>query len=220
MPPFFFSYIPLGFPFLTFFPLHLLKNMFLKFLFNSCLYVFVLLFYPFLIHFYLLFFSFSLTSLLYSVSLSSFLFLQFFIIFIFFFFFFFLGLQLQHMEVPKLGSPMWTAAYWPQPQQRTICTMSVTYTTAGDNAGSFNPLSKGSDWTCILMDSSWILNPLSHHGNTSNLLFFIHLHSFLKNIFFIFDTFTTVLSLFLYCFTNTVPLISCYLDLPIAYCYQ
>ena len=42
--------------------------------------------------------------------------------------------------------------------------MSATYTDRG-KAGPFNPLSKARDRTCILMDTSRILNQLSHHGN-------------------------------------------------------
>ena len=34
-----------------------------------------------------------------------------------------------------------------------------------------NPLSKARNWTCILMDSSWVLNPLSHSGNSQILNF-------------------------------------------------
>ena len=29
-----------------------------------------------------------------------------------------------------------------------------------------NPLSKARDWTCLLMDTSWVPNPLSHRGNS------------------------------------------------------
>ena len=38
----------------------------------------------------------------------------------------------------------------PQPQQHQI----------------FNPLSEARDQTCILMDTSWVPNPLSHNGNS------------------------------------------------------
>ena len=38
----------------------------------------------------------------------------------------------------------------PQPQQNQI----------------LNPLCKAGDWTCILMDASQVLNPLSHNGNS------------------------------------------------------
>ena len=52
----------------------------------------------------------------------------------------------------------------PQPQQWQIQAMSSTYTAAHGNAGSFNPLSDARDQTCILMDISQVLNPLSHNG--------------------------------------------------------
>ena len=29
-----------------------------------------------------------------------------------------------------------------------------------------NPLNKARDWTCILMDTNWVLNPLSHNWNS------------------------------------------------------
>ena len=44
----------------------------------------------------------------------------------------------------------------PQPQQSHIKAMSAAYTTAHGNAGSFDPLSKARDQTCILMDTSWV----------------------------------------------------------------
>ena len=34
------------------------------------------------------------------------------------------------------------------------------------NAGSFNPLSKSRNRTCVLMDTSQVLNPQSHNGNS------------------------------------------------------
>ena len=46
----------------------------------------------------------------------------------------------------------------------------VTYTTAHGNVGSFNPLSKTRDHTCFLMDTSQVLNPMSHNGNFSSSL--------------------------------------------------
>ena len=51
--------------------------------------------------------------------------------------------------------------------------LSVTYTTARSNAGSFNPLSKARDQTHILMGTTWVCNPSSHNGNS--LLFFFKL---------------------------------------------
>ena len=48
--------------------------------------------------------------------------------------------------------------------------MSATYTAACGNAGSFNSLSKAKDQTCILMDIRWVLNLLSHNGNSHHPL--------------------------------------------------
>ena len=42
----------------------------------------------------------------------------------------------------------------------------MTYTTAHSNAESFHPLREAKDWTCILVDTSRVFNPLSHNGNT------------------------------------------------------
>ena len=50
--------------------------------------------------------------------------------------------------------------------------MSATYTAAHDNASAFDPLSEGRDRTGILMDSSWVLNPLSCNRNSLLLSLF------------------------------------------------
>ena len=34
-----------------------------------------------------------------------------------------------------------------------------------------NPPSKARNWTCIIMDTSQILNPLSHNGNSLNTIY-------------------------------------------------
>ena len=59
----------------------------------------------------------------------------------------------------------------PQPQQCKIQAMSAAYITAHSSAGSFNPLSGGGDQICILMDTSWVLSPLSHKGNSLDFFF-------------------------------------------------
>ena len=80
--------------------------------------------------------------------------------FFFFYFLCFLGPNLWNMEVPRLGvrSNCWPT---PQPLQHGIWAA-----TACSNARSFNSLSEARDQTCVLVDTSWVLNPLSHSGNT------------------------------------------------------
>ena len=68
-------------------------------------------------------------------------------------FFFFLGLHLQHMELPRLGVKSKLQV--------------LAYTTAHDNARSFNPLSKARDQTHILMDTSWVC----YHWATWELIY-------------------------------------------------
>ena len=58
------------------------------------------------------------------------------------------------MEVPKLGVE--------SELQLLACAHSGT--------GSFNPLNEARDQTHILLDTSWVLNPLSHNGNSSPCL--------------------------------------------------
>ena len=66
----------------------------------------------------------------------------------------FLGLHQQHMEVPRLGVELELQP--PEPQQRQSQATSATYTTAYSNARSLNLLSKASDQTRILMDTSQV----------------------------------------------------------------
>ena len=40
-----------------------------------------------------------------------------------------------------------------------------------------NPLSEAREWTHILMNTNWVLNPLSHNWNSSRLFFFNWLHA-------------------------------------------
>ena len=65
----------------------------------------------------------------------------------FFFFFFFLGLHLRHVQVPRPGVELELKL--------------LTYTTATATL-DFNPLHKARNRTHILMDTSQILNLLSH----------------------------------------------------------
>ena len=66
-----------------------------------------------------------------------------------FFFFLILRPHLQHMHSQARG---WIGA------------AAVTY--SSQRCQILNPLSKARDWTCILMDTSWVCNLLSHSGNS------------------------------------------------------
>ena len=95
---------------------------------------------------------------------------------ILFFFFSYVGLHLLHMEVPRLGvksevqlQAYTTATAMGDPSR--ICNLCCTL----QQGGIPNPLSEVRDWTHIFMDSSWILNPLSHNGNSQNILFLMRL---------------------------------------------
>ena len=83
----------------------------------------------------------------------------------FFFFFCFLWAHPQHMDVPRLGVklelelPATTTA---MPDPSDICN---PHHSSGQRQ-ILNPLSKARDQTCILMDASWVCNPLSHNGDS------------------------------------------------------
>ena len=47
-----------------------------------------------------------------------------------------------------------------------IWAKSATYATHGNARSLLNPLSETRDWSHILMDISWVLNLLSHNGNS------------------------------------------------------
>ena len=83
-----------------------------------------------------------------------------------FYFFVFLGPHLQHVEVPRLRvqSKLQLPAYATATATPDLSHIHDPHCSYG-NARSFNPLSK--DQTHILMDTSWVLNPLSHNGNSS-----------------------------------------------------
>ena len=88
-------------------------------------------------------------------------------------FIYLLGLHLGHKEVPRLGdeSELHLLAYTTAtatPDLSHVCDLLTGY----GNAGSFNPLSKARD-THILIDTSWILNLMSHNGNSSLWLLLI-----------------------------------------------
>ena len=75
---------------------------------------------------------------------------------------------------------------WPtsQPQQLGIQASSATYTTAHGKHRILNPQSEARNRTCILMDTSRIINPLSH--NEDSLIFNFYLDYFFYFLFFCF----------------------------------
>ena len=86
-----------------------------------------------------------------------------------------------HVEVPRLGAEselqLWayaTATTMPDPSH--ICYLNHS----SQKHRTLNPLSEARDQTCILIDTSQILNPLSHNGNSHTLIWislFLSLHS-------------------------------------------
>ena len=87
-------------------------------------------------------------------------------------FFFFLGLHSRHIEVPRLGVklelqlPVYTTAT-ATPDPSHICNLRCSLR----QHWILNSLSKIRDWTWSLMDTSQVLNMLSHNRN-SFLFFF------------------------------------------------
>ena len=93
--------------------------------------------------------------------------------FIFLFcFFLFLGLHLQHMEVPRLGVKLelqllaYTTAT-AMSNLSSICNLCCNLRQFWGNSGSLTHWMRPGNRTHILMDISWVLNPLSHSGNSS-----------------------------------------------------
>ena len=81
--------------------------------------------------------------------------------------FFFLGPHLWHMEVPRLQVQLelqllaYATATATQDLSR-VCRLHHS----SQPQQMFNPLSEARDQTCVLMDTSQVLNPLSHNGNS------------------------------------------------------
>ena len=80
--------------------------------------------------------------------------------------FFFLQLHLQHMKIPRLGveSELQLPAYAPATAMldpNHICNLLHSW-----QHQILNPLGKARDGTHILMDTSQVLNSLSHSGNS------------------------------------------------------
>ena len=85
----------------------------------------------------------------------------------------FLGLHLRHKEIPRLGVeselqlPDYSTA---TATQDLSCIWDLHH--SSQQCRILNPLSEAGDQTCILMDTSQVLNPLSHNGNSLSPLSF------------------------------------------------
>ena len=94
---------------------------------------------------------------------------HFFLCFFFFSFFPFLRLYLQHLEVPRLGVKF---------ELQLLAYAIATATSVPSHVCNLchsswqclNPLSETRDQTHLLMDTSQILNPLNHDGNSWTFL--------------------------------------------------
>ena len=88
----------------------------------------------------------------------------------------FLWLHLQYKEVPGLGDelelqlPAYTTAT-ATPDLSHICNLHLTFR----QCRILNSLSKARDQTHILMDTSWLLNQLSHNGKSKQYCIFFSL---------------------------------------------
>ena len=96
--------------------------------------------------------------------------------FSFFPFFFPKGPHQWHMQVPRLGVELeqqplaYTTAVAMQ-DPSCICNLHCR----SQQCLILNPLSEAKDQTCMLMDTSWGFNPLSHNGNSCFCLFIFSL---------------------------------------------
>ena len=83
------------------------------------------------------------------------------------FLFFFLELHLWQTEVPRLGveSELQLLAHTIATATRYlshVCNLCHSL----QQCQILSPLREARDWICTLMDTSWVLNPLSHNGNS------------------------------------------------------
>ena len=89
-------------------------------------------------------------------------------------FFGFLGPHLRHMEVHRLGveSELQLPAYTTATATRDPSNVCDLYHSSQQRQ-KFSSLSEARDPTHIFMDTSWVLNPLSHKRNSFVILFFL-----------------------------------------------
>ena len=118
-------------------------------------------------------------------------------IFFFLFYFCIWGPDLWSMEVPRLGveSELQLLAYTTgtaMPDPSHICDLHRS----SWQCWIHNPLSGAKDRTRILMDTSWVFNPLSHNGNSSSHVL-SHLFIFFFKFFLLEYSWFTILCQFL-----------------------
>ena len=91
----------------------------------------------------------------------------------------FLGMYLQHMEVLRLGVELelQLPAYTTTTAMPDLSHICDRYCSPQQHQ-TLNPLSEARDQTCILMDTSQVLNLLSHKGNSKLNFHIRHFCSF------------------------------------------
>ena len=80
--------------------------------------------------------------------------------------------ELQLPEVPRPGvqSELQLPAYATAAAMQDLsCMHDLPH--SSEQHSILNPLSKARDQTCNLMDTSWVLNPWSHNGNSPSMFF-------------------------------------------------
>ena len=75
----------------------------------------------------------------------------------------------RHTEVPRLGvkSELQLPAYTTATRRQDP---GLDLQHSSQQRQILNPLSEARDQTHVLMDTSWVLDPLSHNGNSQKLL--------------------------------------------------
>ena len=88
------------------------------------------------------------------------------------FFFFLSGLQVRHMEIPRLGveSELQLLAYTTAPETLDMSYMCDLHHSSWQHR-VLNPLKEARDQTYILKDNDGVLNPPSHNRNSGTSLF-------------------------------------------------
>ena len=96
---------------------------------------------------------------------------------------FLFGWHLRPMEVPRLGvyselqRPAYTTAT-ATGDPSCICNLHCS----SQQCWILNPRNQARDQTPLLMDNSWVLNVLSHHGNSQKFFFFFFFFLFFLSL--------------------------------------